>query len=113
MGRKTWQALGRPLPKRRNLVVTRQAAFSAPGAEIFSDLDAAIAAARTTDSEPMIIGGGEIYRLALPQATRIHLTEVACQPVGDATFPALDPGVWRVAHERVSGNLTFRVYERA
>ena len=61
----------------------------------------------------MIIGGGEIYRVALPLATRIHVTEVACQPTGDATFPALDPREWRLASERVSGNLTFRVYERA
>jgi len=113
MGRKTWQALGRPLPKRRNIVVTRQTDFSAPGAEVFSTITAAIDAARTGDPEPMIIGGGEIYRLALPQVTRIHLTEVACQPAGDATFPELDPKIWRVASERTSGNLTFRVYERA
>lgn len=119
MGRKTWEALGRPLPKRRNLVVTRQAGFVATGAEVFSTLDAAIAAARAGDAtragdaEPMIIGGGEIYRLALAQATRIHLTEVKVAPAGDATFPELDARVWRVASERVSGNLTFRVYERA
>lgn len=113
MGRKTWEALGRPLPKRRNLVVTRQAGFAAPGAEVFATLDAAIASARVGDPEPMIIGGGEIYRLALPRATRIHLTEVRCEPAGDATFPDLDPRQWRVASERTSGNLTFRVYERA
>ena len=87
MGRKTWVALGRPLPKRRNLVVTRQAGFAAPGAEVFASLDAAIASAREGgDAEPMIIGGGEIYRLALPLATRIHLTEVRCAPAGDATL---------------------------
>jgi dihydrofolate reductase len=112
MGRKTWEALGRPLPKRRNLVVTRQAGFSAPGAEVFTGLDAAIAAARRDDPEPMVIGGGEIYRLALPQATRIHLTEVRCAPAGDASFPELDPRDWRVASERASGNVVFRVYER-
>lgn len=112
MGRKTWETLGRPLPKRRNLVVTRQADFKAAGGEVFTSLDSAIVAARATDDQPMIIGGGEIYRLALPLATRIHLTEVRCQPVGDATFPELDPGEWRLTSERVSGNLSFRVYER-
>lgn len=112
MGRKTWQALGRPLPKRRNLVITRQAGFSAPGAEVFASLDAAIAAARSTDAEPMVIGGGEIYRQALPQATRIHLTEVRADPVGDTTFPELPAGEWRVASERASGRLVFREYVR-
>ncbi len=112
MGRKTWEALGRPLPKRRNLVVTRQLAFVAPGAEVFADLVAAIAAARTTDPEPMVIGGGEIYRQALVAATRIHLTEVLVEAQGDATFPALDARAWRVASERRSGNLVFRTYER-
>ncbi len=113
MGRKTWEALGRPLPKRRNLVVTRQDGFIAPGAEVFATLDTAIAAAHSTDPEPMVIGGGEIYRLALPLATRIYLTEVGGAFAGDATFPALDPAAWQVANERVSGNLTFRVYERS
>jgi len=112
MGRKTWDALGRPLPKRRNLVVTRQAGFSAVGAEVFPSLVAAVAAARASDAEPMVIGGGEIYRQALPLATCIHLTEVRCDVVGDATFPELDAGAWQVASERESGRLVFRTYLR-
>ena len=112
MGRKTWDALGRPLPKRRNLVITRQTGFAAPGAEVFATLDAAIASARQSDSEPMVIGGGEIYRQALPMATCIHLTEVRCEVAGDATFPELDPAVWTVASERESGRLVFRTYTR-
>lgn len=112
MGRKTWDALGRPLPKRRNLVVTRQPGFAAAGAETFPSLDAAVAAARATDPEPMVIGGGEIYRQALPIATRIHLTEVRGEVDGDATFPDLDPAAWNVASERESGRLVFRTYER-
>ena len=112
MGRKTWDALGRPLPKRRNLVVTRQTGFVANGAEVHPTLDAAVAAARGSDAEPMVIGGGEIYRPALSNATRIHLTEVCGEVVGDATFPELDPAVWSVVSERESGRLVFRTYVR-
>jgi dihydrofolate reductase len=111
MGRKTWQSLGRPLPRRRNLVVTRQADFSAPGAEIFTDLQSAIAAARRTDAEPMIIGGSEIYAQALPHATRIELTEIAVEPEGDAYFPALD-GHWQAIDSRQTGSCTFRTWIR-
>ncbi len=111
MGRKTWDSLGRPLPRRRNLVVTRQPGFIANGAEVFADLTQAIAAARTTDGEPMIIGGGEIYALALPFATRIELTEIACEPPGDAYFPALG-AEWIVADSRTSGACTFCTWIR-
>ncbi|MBA3938857.1 MAG: dihydrofolate reductase, partial [Planctomycetes bacterium] len=66
MGRKTAESLKlRPLPRRRNLVVTRQAGLTLPGFEVFTDLAAAVAAARAGDPEPLIIGGAEIYRLAL------------------------------------------------
>lgn len=111
MGRKTWDALGRPLPKRRNLVITRQAGFVAAGAEVFADLAQAIAAARTTDPEPAIIGGGEIYRQALPLATRIELTEIDLEPAGDAWFPELG-GEWMISAERQSGACTFRTWVR-
>ena len=109
MGRKTWEALGRPLPRRRNLVVTRQTGFSAPGIEVFATLEAAIAAARTTDREPHVIGGGEIYTLALPLATRIELTEIATEPLGDAWFPTLDEH-WGVTLERVVGQCHFKTW---
>ena len=109
MGRKTWEALGRPLPKRRNLVVTRQSGFSASGIEVYATLEAAITAARTTDPEPHIIGGGEIYALALPLATRVELTEIDAEPAGDAWFPAL-PGTWSVALERRLGACCFRTW---
>ncbi len=111
MGRKTWQSLGRPLPKRRNLVVTRQVGFSAPGAEVFADLQQAIAAARSTDAEPMIIGGGDIYAQALPHATRIELTEIAAEPAGDAYFPMLD-SAWQAIATRQTGACTFRTWVR-
>jgi len=111
MGRKTWQALGRPLPKRRNLVVTRDRTFQAKGAEVFHDVAEAIRSARRDDAEPMIIGGGELYRATLPLATRLELTEVECEVDGDATFPDLDAG-WDLASERRSGRLVFRSYRR-
>ena len=111
MGRKTWESLGKALPKRRNLVVTRQPGFIAPGAEVFAELAHAIAAARLTDTEPMIIGGGEIYTLALPLATRIELTEIAAEPIGDAYFPILGPQ-WVIAASRQDGACTFNTWVR-
>ena len=109
MGRKTWESLDRPLPRRRNLVVTRQTGFTPPGIEVHATLEGAIAAARITDPEPHIIGGGEIYALALPLATRIELTEIAAEPLGDAWFPKLGPG-WIVALERAIGQCHFRTW---
>jgi dihydrofolate reductase len=112
MGRKTFDALGKPLPRRRNLVVTRTRGWAAPGCEVFADLDAAVIAARATDPEPRIIGGGEIYALALPQATLIYLTVVDVEPAGDAWFPELDERQWRERERRESGRLVFRTLER-
>ena len=89
MGRRTYEETGRPLPHRRNIIVTRDPAFSAPGCEVVASLEEGIALARTTDPEPRIGGGAEIYRLALPLVTRIHLTEVDLDVEGD-TFYHLD-----------------------
>jgi dihydrofolate reductase len=89
MGRKTWDEIGRPLPKRRNIVVTRQPALVLEGAEIASSIDGALAMARTTDEEPFVIGGTEIFRSALPWASRIYLTEILRDVEGDAYFPEL------------------------
>jgi len=99
MGRKTWQSIGRPLPGRPNLVVTRDAAFRPDGAEVFADVETALdrAQALAADSgagEVMVIGGGQIYAETLPLATRVYLTEVHASPDGDTRFPALDPAAW-------------------
>ena len=113
MGRKTAESLKlRPLPKRRNLVVSRQPGLALPGFEVFTELSDAIAAARTTDPEPMIIGGGEIYRLALPLVTTMHLTVVDRDYIGDAFFPDFDEAQWRERERRISGALIFRTLER-
>lgn len=99
MGRKTWDEVGRPLPGRRNLVVTRNPSLVLDGAEVFTTLADAIAAARTTDDEPHVIGGSTIYAEAMPLATRIHLTEVHRNVDAD-TFFSLDRTGWREVERR-------------
>jgi len=94
MGRKTALAIGRPLPGRRNLVLTRSGVAPFAGQETVASLDAAIAAAGA--AELMVIGGGEVYALALPRATRLHLTQVDCIAANaDAFFPDVDWSRWR------------------
>ncbi len=103
MGRKTHASIGRALPDRRNIVVSRDPALALAGCEVAPSLEAAIALARQHDPEPRVVGGAEIYRLALPLATRIFLTEVARRvPDGDAFFPALDRTEW-IEASRVPG----------
>jgi dihydrofolate reductase len=99
MGRKTWQSIGRPLPGRDNIVVTRDKDFSAPGATVVVGLEAAITAAGDA-SEVMIIGGAQIYAEALSRAARVYLTEVHASPAGDIHLPAFAARDWReVARE--------------
>ncbi len=112
MGRKTYQSMGRPLPHRRNIVVTRDAHFAADGCEVVHSLDEAIALARQTDPEPRVIGGAEIYALSLPLATVMYLTEVQRDIEGDTGFPAWDDGTWRETGRRQSGDLVFRTLVR-
>jgi dihydrofolate reductase len=100
MGRKTWDEVGKPLPNRRNLVVSRKADLQLEGAEVVSSLEEAIARARATDAEPRVIGGAEIYRLALPLATRVLLTEIDLEPEGDTYF-TLDRSGFRETERRV------------
>lgn len=93
MGRKTWESLGKPLAGRRNLVVSRDPNFPAPGAEVFASLAAALAACG--DGEIFVIGGAMLYREALPFADRLHLTEIARDFEGDTRFPDFDKSQWR------------------
>jgi dihydrofolate reductase len=96
MGRKTWESLPpkfRPLPGRRNIVVTRDAAYVAEGATVVHSLtDAAAAAGEQT---AFVIGGAELYRQALPLASRLELTEIDADFAGDAHFPDFDRAAWR------------------
>lgn len=94
MGRRTFDSLGKALPGRLNIVLTRDTAFAAPETVAVHDWDAALAASGDAP-ELMIVGGAEIYRLALPDARRIHLTEVDTAPEGDTVFPELDRAAYR------------------
>lgn len=96
MGRKTFESIGRPLPGRRTIVVTRDADWSADGVETARSLEAALALARSGQPDEIVVaGGGEIYAQALPLADALRLTWVEAEPAGDALFPALDPADWR------------------
>jgi dihydrofolate reductase len=94
MGRKTFESIGRPLPNRRNIVITRQEDYKPEGVEVVGSLDAAIAAVPAGE-EAFVIGGGEIFKQALPIADRVYLTRVEADVEGDAFFPALEAGEWR------------------
>ncbi|MDX9707208.1 MAG: dihydrofolate reductase [Azospira sp.] len=96
MGRKTWESLGRPLPGRRNIVVSRHPDYVAEGGETATSLPAALALAGEAD-EVFIIGGADIYRQALPLAQRLHLTEIDAEFAGDAWFPEFPLAEWREA----------------
>ena len=100
MGRKTWDSLPRkPLPNRRNIVITRQANWQADGAEAVHDFQAALQAC-AGEREAVIIGGAQIYAIALPFATDLRLTEIALNPAGDTYFPEFSRDEWReVARE--------------
>jgi dihydrofolate reductase len=124
MGRKTFASLGKPLAGRTNIVITRRVGFAAEGATVMPSLAAALAAAGDVAAadgagEVMVIGGGEIYALAMPQAARLYVTHVHARPEGDTYFPAIDPAAWRAvtredvpAGEKDSAPTTFVTYER-
>ncbi len=120
MGRNSFQSIGRPLPGRTNIVITRDPAFCAEEVLVAHSVEQALQMAREGgETEAFIIGGGEIYRESLPLWDRLYLTEVDITPEGDVFFPPLNDGawreVWREAHEPDAKNpyrYTFRVLER-
>ena len=100
MGRKTHASIGRPLKDRRNIVITRQKGLDVPGCDVAASFSEALTMARGTDEMPMVIGGASIYEIALPQVTRIFMTELDREVEGDTFFPPLVPGEWlQVAFE--------------
>ncbi|BAN45977.1 dihydrofolate reductase [Metapseudomonas resinovorans] len=123
MGRKTWDSLGRPLPGRLNLVVSRQQGLVLEGAEVFPSLEAAIERASAwawekEADELMLIGGAQLYTEGLAAADRLYLTRVELAPEGDAWFPEVSQQDWRlassVAHEATTDTpaYAFEVWEK-
>ena len=98
MGRKTWQAIGRPLPGRQNIVITRNPDFVAQGAEVSTSLSEAMEI--SLHPEIMVIGGGQVYRLALPLAQRMVLSLVDIEPQADTWFPRWSDKEWQRVKER-------------
>ena len=115
MGRKTWDSLPerfRPLPNRRNIVISRQADYPAPGAEVATSLEIALNLASTAE-RVFIIGGEQIYRQAMPIADRLEITEVDLEPEGDAWFPEVMPDCWNAEKELGFAQGCFRTLKRA
>ena len=119
MGRKTYESIGRPLPGRQNIVVTRNPDFVAEGCDVVSSVDAAIDAAGDAE-EIMIIGGSHIYEAFLPRAGRIYLTRVQAEVEGDAYLPEFNSNEWQEtgvekynADESNDYDVIFSIFERA
>lgn len=93
MGRKSYESIGKALPNRRNIIVTRNLDFVAPGCEVVNSLEDAIALCREED-EVFISGGGEIYRASLPMCDRLYITEISQVYEGSTTFPEIDKTLW-------------------
>jgi dihydrofolate reductase len=108
MGRKTYDSIGRPLPGRRTVVVTRQPAWSADGVDIAHSLEEALG----YDGTLYVAGGGDIYRQAIPHADALELTEVDQSPEGDVTFPDLDLGTWTETTREPRDGFSFVSYRR-
>ncbi|HET7201841.1 MAG TPA: dihydrofolate reductase [Steroidobacteraceae bacterium] len=99
MGRKTWESIGKPLPGRHNIVVTRRRGLEVPGVTVVDSVTAAITAAGDAP-EVCIIGGAEIYRLALPITDVLHVTRVHATVAADTHFPSIDPADWEEVARR-------------
>jgi dihydrofolate reductase len=122
MGRKTFESIGRPLPGRLNIVVSRQPGLEIPGCLVVTSIDAALRQAQAAEpaaSEIVIVGGADIYRQILPRVDTIHLTRVHAEVPGDAVFPELPAHQWREvwkeyhpADERHAYAFTFSTLER-
>ena len=118
MGRRTFDSIGKPLPGRTNIVVSRQPGLAITGTIVAPSLEAALAAAGAVP-EVVVIGGAEIFRQVLPRTDVVHLTRVHARVAGDVMFPELDPGQWRetvvehhAADERHQYAFTFVTLQR-
>ncbi|WP_319532193.1 dihydrofolate reductase [uncultured Cohaesibacter sp.] len=124
MGRMTFQSIGRPLPGRTNIVVTRDESFDAKGVVVASSIEAALEKAREIAlgdgvDEIAVIGGGTIYNALWEKADRLYVTHVHAEPEGDTFLPQIDPAVWKSVSnvqprqgEKDSAPMSFSIYER-
>lgn len=120
MGRKTFESIGsRPLPKRRNIVITRNADYAATGAEVFTSVEEALQTCQQ-DDEVMIMGGGQFYHMMLPYANKLYVTLVNAEVEGDTTFPIWQESEWREvfqehheSDERHAFSFDIRVLEKS
>ena len=121
MGRKTFESIGRPLPKRKNIVITRQKNFDAKGAEVFENLDQTLAFAEKNSQEAkevFIVGGAEIYKLALPKIQKFYTTIIHKNFDGDAFFPEFEKDFKKISERKSSQEnperliFSFEVWER-
>ena len=119
MGRKTYQSIGRPLPGRQNIVISRDTTFNAKGIDTANSVEQALALAGDA-AEVMVIGGGAIYKHCLPAANRLYVTHIQADIDGDTQFPHYDDGSWkkvntelRESDEKNAYALDFCVYEKS
>ncbi len=117
MGRKTWDSIQRLLPGRTTVIVTRQSDFNVDGAIVVGSLEDALSA--TEDESPFVVGGAEIYRLAMPHVSRIYLTRVHADIEGDTVMPEIDFNLWQqlestsfTSDEKNSHDYSFEIYEK-
>ncbi len=115
MGRKTYESIGRPLPGRTNIVITRQTDFQAAGCIIANDLDSAFKTCSPEENEAFICGGGQLYRESLPVTDRIYLTELPREVSGDTFFPEISELEFKITKSEFIDGVepyNFFVYER-
>jgi dihydrofolate reductase len=120
MGRKCFESIGRPLPKRTNIIITRDIFYLAQGCEVVHSLSEALQLAQNEgETEAFIIGGGEIYQQSMDICDKIYLTEVEIDAEGDVFFPNLNPSEWQVTFEETNlkdekneWDYTFKILER-
>ena len=120
MGRKSFESLGKALPGRKNIVLTRQEGWNARDVIVVKSMEEAKAVVKEMDvKEMMVIGGGEIFKMVMPEAKRIYLTRVDAEPEGDAFFPKVDPAEWELVskkdHEadaKHAYSYSFQIWER-
>jgi dihydrofolate reductase len=112
MGRATFESIGRPLPGRTNIVLTRRPGWSSDGVQVAGSLEEALAIADSLRLDAFVAGGAEVYRQALLVADRMELTEVDATPVGDTWFPTVDWSQWVETFREPHPGFSFVTYER-